>query len=125
MCDEPICLLVRDHVFFVLHAHILGVACLLLALVNLYKYWRFRKFPIPAEMYRITGGKPIYLVRMLNWTIFGTVWFLFPAIPLTEARALLRLSITFIILSEILYNWYWIASMFKRVLRWSLNWLHS
>lgn len=125
MCSDPICEFLRDGIFIIFGTQVLGVLCFLLAFANLYKYWHFKRLELPPEMTRFVLDKPIYLVRVLNWTIFGVSWVMFTYIPLTEARALLRLSVSFIILSEVLYNWYWISSMFKRVIKWTLSWLRS
>ena len=120
MCNgNPICELMRDGVFVVFHAHFLGILCFLLAVANLYKYWYFKRIEIPEEMRGLVLDKPIYLVRTLNWIVFGAAWMMFTVLPLAEARALLRLSVSFLILSEVLYNWYWISDMFRRGWRWT------
>lgn len=123
MCSLPLCEELLNGIFIVFHAHVLGILCFLLALVNMFKYWYFRRIEVPREMISVGIVRPIYLVRVLNWTVFGVSWMLFTFLPLTEARALLRVSVSFLILSEVLYNWYWVSSMFKRGWEWTRNWL--
>jgi hypothetical protein len=123
MCSLPLCEGLLSFVFVFFHAHFLGTLCFLLAIVNLYKYWFFKRIEIPEDMKIVGMSRPIYLVRVLNWTVFGASWMLFTILPLTEARALLRIGVAFIILSEVLYNWYWISKMFKRGWEWTRSWL--
>jgi hypothetical protein len=126
MCSLPICEDLLRGVFVLFHAHLLGTLCIVYALINLYKYQRLKRIELPPshpELSQIIIDKPIYLVRFFNWTVFGMSWFAFTFLPLTEGRALLRISVSFIILSEVLYNWDSLVGMVKGIARWTRNWL--
>jgi hypothetical protein len=104
-------------VFLVFHTHILSMFSLTLALINIYKYH------ISSDMEIIFTGsrRPIYLVRTLNWIVFGVALFLFPFLPVVAARINLRIALALMILSELLFNSSYFSAMLRETIEFAID----
>jgi hypothetical protein len=90
--------------------HILAVIALILAFVYLYKWTNYGRI-----MPRSRQG---YLAKGFNWLVFCLAFFVFPCLPLVEGRALLRLAVAFLMLSELAYQYPLIMQFAREVKQW-------
>ena len=97
-----------DHIFLWFPTGFLGALSFLVALIHIYKYYCKKEMWCAPE-----GKRAAYLVRSLNWFVFGIALFLFPHLELIQARATLRIALAFMILSELGYNLTYVADMIK------------
>lgn len=95
------------HIFLLLSSHFLGVLSFTIAAIHVYKYFCKRDDLCPPLK------RPSYLVRALNWLVFGTALILFPHMSLTGGRALLRVALAFMIFSELGYNLGYLGDLLK------------
>jgi hypothetical protein len=112
-----LCRAIDTLAFTILVPHLLGLVAITLAVINLYKY----RLIMHASCAPFIEKRPIYLVRFMNWLVFGAAFFIFPFIPLMEGRALLRISLSFMMISELAYHYYHIVDMVKGVWGWILQ----
>lgn len=68
-----------------------------LVTIHVYKWHRYTKV-----MFRSRLG---YLAKAFNWLVFCLAFIVFPYLPLYEGRALLRLAVAFLMLSELAYQY--------------------
>ena len=121
MCDAPFCVEISEIIFTILHVRVLSLLAFALAIINVHKYYRALE-----DTYLLPGlSRPIFLIRSMNWTIFAIALFIFPELAILEARVLLRISLTFMIVSEIAYNWYFLIEMVKGAFKWTRSSLRS
>lgn len=98
-------------VFKILHPHWMAGLSILLSSVYVFKY------TCVAE--RIVDQRnQMYLLRSLLWLAFSLVWIAFPYIDLVLSRALLRIMIGVIMMTEIAYNFLYIKDAFVGTARW-------
>lgn len=82
---------------------VLAVLTLTLAHVHLWKH-RNRDRIIQSSRYS-------YLVRSFNWLVFSIAFFVFPLVPVVDGRAMLRLALAFLVLSELAGRWPYIKEI--------------
>lgn len=96
--------------FTVFRPHILALFALLLVVIHVYKWHNY-----PRIVYRSRAG---YLAKAFNWLVFCLAFFVFPCLPLTEGRALLRLAVAFLMLSELAYQYPILLQLAREVRTW-------
>jgi hypothetical protein len=97
-----------DHIFFLFPTYLLGILSFLVAIIHVHKYFCAEGlWPSPESK------RPAYLVRSLNWTVFGIALILFPHFNLMLGRATLRIALAFMVLSELSYNYAYLGDIIK------------
>jgi len=99
--------------FSVFTTGVLGILCLLLSSVYVWKRTHLK--------FVIQRGPAGYSIKAVNWALFGLSFVAFSFLPLTEGRALLRIAVALVLISEILYNWYYMACATKDAILWIRN----
>lgn len=100
--------------FEVFNTIVLGLFCLSLALLYIWKRLHPEKV--------ISRGKQGYTVKAFNWLIFALAFFHFHYLPLEVGRSLLRMSAAFLIISELAFQWYYIRLILEDLKKkWTLT----
>lgn len=96
ICDTVLATI--EYIAFTLFTPLLlGALSVALALIYLHKFFR--------NGAAVPRGHWGYTIKGFNWAVFAAAFFVFPLLPLETARALLRLSVSFLLLSELAYFW--------------------
>lgn len=101
-----------DHIFLLFPTQLLGAIALVISAIQVYKYCCRQELWCLPE-----GRRPAYLVRALNWFVFGTALLLFPHLDILTARATLRVALAFVVFSEIAYNITYLGDIFRKLPR--------
>lgn len=87
-------------IFAFLNPIFLGVLALLLGTLYIYKYRMFNAGYFP----KARADRTMYLVRAMNWSIFGIALVAAIYLPELERQLILRVAIGFMLISEVAYN---------------------
>ncbi len=108
-----------ENIFIIFSPNLLGLLSLVVAGIHIYKYYCKDEAWCLEKRHR-----PVYLVRALNWFVFGAAFLVFPHVDVLCGRAILRLALAFMVLSELSYNITFAYDMLKDVVKWTRNLLH-
>ena len=90
---------------------ILAVMFFILGII--YAWKRFNQIKVIPRM------KQGYIVKAFNWFVLSFAFAIFVFLPLTEGRAILRISIAFLAISELAFQWYYIKLIAADVYKWT------
>jgi hypothetical protein len=86
--------------------YFLSALSFLSSLIYVYKYHKLAGPSAPTK-------RPIYMIRALNWFVFAVVWGIYLQLPISDRVALLRISLAFMLISQLAFDYGHIVDLLK------------